>query len=43
MPGAVSRAGLANSVLPLNQIGPEILKRVQAHRTPAAAIPKGAL
>src|SRR5262249_47680246 len=34
MPGAVARAGLADQVLPLNQIAPEILRRVR--RAPSA-------
>jgi two-component system chemotaxis response regulator CheB len=29
MPGAVARAGLADQVLPLGRLGPEILRRVQ--------------
>jgi two-component system chemotaxis response regulator CheB len=29
MPGAVARAGLADHILPLRQLGPEILRRVQ--------------
>ncbi len=32
MPGTVVRAGLADAVLPLNQVVPEILKRVTARR-----------
>jgi len=37
MPGAVSRAGLADQVLPLNQLAAEIVSRVQYGRTSAAA------
>ena len=33
MPGSVSRAGLANQVLPLNQLAAEIVKRVQNRRS----------
>jgi two-component system chemotaxis response regulator CheB len=29
MPGAVAQAGLADRVLPLEQVGPEIVRRVQ--------------
>lgn len=36
MPGFVARAGLAHAVLPLNEIGPEIARRVQASRFAAA-------
>jgi len=32
MPGCVTRAGLANQVLPLNQLAAEIVKRVQSRR-----------
>ena len=32
MPGAVAKAGIADRVLPLAQIGPEIVRRVQRHR-----------
>jgi two-component system chemotaxis response regulator CheB len=32
MPGAVARAGLADRILPLSLIGPEILRRVRAGR-----------
>jgi two-component system chemotaxis response regulator CheB len=32
MPGFVARAGLANRVLPLSQIAPEIVRRVSAGR-----------
>jgi two-component system, chemotaxis family, protein-glutamate methylesterase/glutaminase len=28
MPGAVAKAGLAEKILPLDQIGPEIVRRV---------------
>jgi chemotaxis response regulator CheB len=34
MPGAVTNAGLAHNVLPLNDLAPEILRIVS--RTPAA-------
>ena len=30
MPGFVAKAGLAEKILPLDQIGPEIVRRVQA-------------
>jgi two-component system chemotaxis response regulator CheB len=33
MPGAVARAGLAHQVLPLDQLGPEILRRVRGSQT----------
>jgi two-component system chemotaxis response regulator CheB len=33
MPGFVARAGLAEQVLPLNQLGPEILRRVRRGRS----------
>ena len=33
MPGGVARAGLADAVLPLEELGPEIIRRVQAGRT----------
>jgi two-component system chemotaxis response regulator CheB len=36
MPGAVASAGIANRVLPLEQIAPEIVKTVQASRAAAA-------
>jgi two-component system chemotaxis response regulator CheB len=32
MPGAVARAGLADAVLPLPEIAPEILRRVSPQR-----------
>jgi two-component system chemotaxis response regulator CheB len=32
MPGAVARAGLADRVLPLAQLAPEIVRRVRAGR-----------
>lgn len=35
MPGFVAKAGLADKVLPLNEIGPEILRRVRESRTPS--------
>jgi two-component system chemotaxis response regulator CheB len=31
MPGFVAKAGLAEKILPLDQIGPEIVRRVQSH------------
>ena len=37
MPGAVARAGLADQVLPLEQMGPEILRRVRQGRSGSAA------
>jgi two-component system chemotaxis response regulator CheB len=33
MPGAVAQAGLADQVLPLGEVGPEILRRVQRGQT----------
>jgi two-component system chemotaxis response regulator CheB len=33
MPGYVARAGLADQILPLDQIGPELLRRVRSTRT----------
>jgi two-component system, chemotaxis family, protein-glutamate methylesterase/glutaminase len=30
MPGFVAKAGLAEKILPLDQIGPEIVRRVQS-------------
>jgi two-component system chemotaxis response regulator CheB len=33
MPGAVANAGLADEVLPLGRLGPEILRRVQRGQT----------
>ena len=33
MPGAVARAGLADKVLPLDQLGPEIVRRVRQGRS----------
>jgi two-component system chemotaxis response regulator CheB len=33
MPGVVARAGLAESVLPLNQVGAEIIRRTRFERT----------
>ena len=36
MPGFVAKAGLANAVLPLAEIGPEIVRRVQKSRFAAA-------
>jgi two-component system chemotaxis response regulator CheB len=35
MPGAVARAGLADAVLPLEQLGPEIVRRVLKGRSPS--------
>jgi two-component system, chemotaxis family, protein-glutamate methylesterase/glutaminase len=35
MPGAVCRAGLADAVLPLDQLGPEIVRRVLKGRSPS--------
>ena len=32
MPGSVAEAGYADKILPLNQIAPELVRRVQAHR-----------
>jgi two-component system chemotaxis response regulator CheB len=32
MPGSVARAGLADKILPLGQLAPEILRRVQVGR-----------
>jgi two-component system chemotaxis response regulator CheB len=37
MPGAVARAGLADRVLPLAELGPEVLRRVGRGRAPSAA------
>jgi two-component system, chemotaxis family, protein-glutamate methylesterase/glutaminase len=34
MPGAVARAGLADAVLPLEQLGPEMVRRVLKSRSP---------
>mgnify|MGYP002684413603 CR=1 FL=1 len=34
MPGSVVRAGLANAILPLEQLGAEIVRRVQFGRLP---------
>ena len=33
MPGSVAEAGLADAVLPLEQIGPEIVRRAQKGRS----------
>lgn len=41
MPGFVARAGLADRVLPLNQMGPEILRRVRRGRPAAGACEVG--
>jgi two-component system chemotaxis response regulator CheB len=38
MPGAVARAGWADAVLPLEELGPEIVRRVYRGRTPPAAV-----
>jgi two-component system chemotaxis response regulator CheB len=35
MPGVVARAGLADAVLPLDQLGPEIVRRVLKGRSPS--------
>jgi two-component system chemotaxis response regulator CheB len=37
MPGAVTRAGLADQVLPLAELGPEVLRRVWKGRSPSSA------
>jgi two-component system chemotaxis response regulator CheB len=37
MPGFVVRAGIADRVLPLDELGPEIIKRVWRHRLEAGA------
>ncbi len=37
MPGCVAKAGLADSVLPLREIGPELLRRVGPNRREVAA------
>lgn len=37
MPGAVATAGLADQVCPLGRIAPEIVRRVNARRSPASA------
>ncbi|GAW52220.1 MULTISPECIES: protein-glutamate methylesterase/protein-glutamine glutaminase [unclassified Nocardioides] len=37
MPGAVANAGLAEQVLPLREIGPELLRRLAPERTPLAS------
>lgn len=37
MPGAVTRAGIANSVLPLDRIGAEIVRRIDGTTAAAAA------
>jgi two-component system chemotaxis response regulator CheB len=36
MPGAVAQAGLADRILPLEQLGPEILRRVQRSQSPGS-------
>jgi chemotaxis response regulator CheB len=36
MPGAVSNAGLADKVLPLKELAPEILKRINAGTSASA-------
>jgi two-component system chemotaxis response regulator CheB len=42
MPGSVVRAGLADAVFPLQELGPEIMRRVQVGRHPRfAAAPHG--
>jgi two-component system, chemotaxis family, protein-glutamate methylesterase/glutaminase len=40
MPGAVVGAGLAEAVLPLAEIGPEIVRRLAGHRP--SLVPSGA-
>ncbi len=37
MPGAVAQAGLADRILPLPQIGPDLVRRVSVRRTPVPA------
>ncbi len=37
MPGAVARAGLADKILPLEQIGPEVVRRVRLGRSASYA------
>jgi two-component system chemotaxis response regulator CheB len=39
MPGAVSTAGLADKVLPLKELAPEILRRIQTNPAPSALPP----
>jgi two-component system chemotaxis response regulator CheB len=39
MPGAVSAAGLADKVLPIKELAPEILRRIQANPTTTALPP----
>jgi two-component system chemotaxis response regulator CheB len=39
MPGAVVHAGLADRVLPLNQIGPELVRRVSVRRPSVPTLP----
>jgi two-component system, chemotaxis family, protein-glutamate methylesterase/glutaminase len=39
MPGAVARAGLADAVLPLDRLGPEVVRRVRRGRGPVAEEP----
>jgi len=39
MPGAVSAAGLADKVLPLKELAPEILRRIQSNPAPTAPPP----
>jgi two-component system chemotaxis response regulator CheB len=38
MPGAVSNAGLADKVLPLKELGPEILRRLQLSPSTSASL-----
>ncbi len=38
MPGYVASAGLADQVLPLNELGSEIVRKVRAGQTPAASL-----
>jgi two-component system chemotaxis response regulator CheB len=37
MPGFVATAGLADKVLPLNELGSEIVRKVRAGQTPVAS------
>jgi two-component system chemotaxis response regulator CheB len=39
MPGYVANAGLADKVLPLNELGSEIVRKVRAGQTPATSAP----
>jgi len=40
MPGAIARAGLADRLLPLEEIGAEIFNRVAACRAPTIPVPR---